>query len=272
MKISCIIPTYNRNKLLIDAINSVLEQTVLPDEIIIVNNGKETSKLPEEICKKVLIYNIIYMAGASQARNFGASVARGEYLAFLDDDDIWNKKYIESVLEPIKEGAKCILSRIDIFVDGKLKFSKNPHGNLTLDKLLIKNPGTGGPNIVIERNLFLEIGGYDVKLITSEDKSLIIELIKKGIHITTLPENQVIARQDPKVSRLSDPNTIAQGIYQFTNKYKNLMNKRQLLANFLKIYKYRYKSGKKMAIFPFIFLYISNRFLQIIFRNKLDRV
>lgn len=269
---SCVIPTCDRPKLLFRAVNSVLGQTVLPDEIIIVNNGKASIILSKDIIDRVKIYNIKPYAGASWARNFGVGRSQGDYIAFLDDDDVWNKRYIENNLKAIKKGAQCILSRIDIMEGGKLISQKNPDGKLTLDKLLVQNPGAGGPNLVISKKLFLAVGGYDVKLPTSEDKSLIIEIISRGVKIVTLPNNQVIASRDPKVSRLTNPVIMAEGIYQFTRKYKHLMNKKQYLLNLLKIYKYRYKSGKKMAIFPFIFLYISNRFLQIIFKNKLDRV
>ncbi len=264
MKISCVIPTCDRPQLLIEAIDSVLSQTVPTDEIIVINNGGEKIFLPFETSNKVKIYNIIPYAGASQARNFGASLAKGNYVAFLDDDDLWNEKYIENSLAAIKQGADCVLSRIDIMDRGILRSCKNPHGKLTIKKLLVQNPGAGGPNIVISKKLFFKVGGYDVKLPTSEDKSLIIEVIKAGAKIITLPDNQVIARRDPKISRLTDAKTIAEGIYQFTRKYRSLMDKNEYLFNLLKIYKYHYQAGQKIAGIQYFVIKIIFTFLKIL--------
>jgi len=58
MKISCIIPTCDRPEFLIEAINSVLKQTLLPAEIIIVNNGRGPLNLPPQIAEEVKIHDI----------------------------------------------------------------------------------------------------------------------------------------------------------------------------------------------------------------------
>ena len=261
MKISCIIPTCNRNKYLIEAINSVLAQTLLPNEIIIVNNGEGEVKIPDNINQKVKIYNIIHFAGAAQARNFGASLASGDYLAFLDDDDYWSNKYIENVSVAIKNGAKCVLSCINLIKNGKVISQKNPHNRINLDNLLVHNPGAGGPNIVIEKETFFKVKGFDAKLTTSEDKSLIIELINNNVHVETLPDNYVFASRDTGVKRLTDAATIAEGISQFIKKYADLMNKKQYLYNLSKIYYYRYKSGKKIAFFKYCILKLINYFI-----------
>ncbi len=262
MPISCIIPTCDRPEFLLRAVNSVLGQTVPPDEIIIVNNGKERIALPAEIKKRVKIYDITPYAGASRARNFGARAALGNYLAFLDDDDQWNRKYLENALVAINKGAQCILSRIDLYDNGKLVAQKNPHGKITIEKLLVQNPGAGGSNLVIKKDLFFAVGGFDEKLPTSEDKALVIEIIKKGMKIVTLPLNHIIASRDAELKRLTDAGIIAAGIYQFTKKYQGLMAVRQRLQNWLKIYHYRFKAGDKRAIIPFIFLYAINKAMQ----------
>lgn len=263
MKISCVIPTCDRPKLLAEAIESVLNQIVLPDEIIVVNNGKDKVILPENVLKKIRVYDIVPYAGASQARNFGASVAKGKYLAFLDDDDLWSKNYIKNNLLAIKKGALCVLNRIDIIVDNKLFSQKNPHGRISLDKLLVQNPGAGGSNIVISKNIFMRLGGYDVNLLTSEDKSLIIEIVKEGIKIETLPDNNIIANYNEGLGRLTNNKTISEGIYQFIKKYKKIMTKKQYLYNYLKVYRYRYNSGSKIAGLQYIFIKFIYYFIKI---------
>jgi len=261
MKISCIIPTCDRPKFLVETINSVLIQTRMPLEIIIVNNGIEKISLPQELKEKVLVYDIVPYAGASQARNFGASVAEGDYLAFLDDDDLWSKDYLKNVTKVLGE-AQCVISRLDKTFKEKIALFKNAHNKLTIDNLIFYNPGVTGSNIVISRGLFFKVGGYDVKLVTSEDKSLIIEILKKGEKIITLPNNQAIRRTHDEV-QLSDPKTIVEGVTQFTKKYKKLMNKKIYLFNLLKICREKIKMGKKIFIFKYLFLKIIYIFLKL---------
>jgi len=259
MKISCIIPTCDRQEFLIETIKSVLNQSVKPMEIIIVNNGKDKIILPDELVKEINIYNIIHYAGAAQARNFGASVAQGDYLAFLDDDDLWSQDYLKNVSMAIEQGALCIVSRLDKLEDGKVLGLKNTHGKLSINKILLLNPGITGSNIVVAKEIFLQIGGFDPKLPPSEDKSLVLEILLANKDVKTLPDNQAIIRMHNKTRLSSSANKMAEGIYQFTLKYSKLMNKKQYLENWLKIFKYRYEAGNKKAFIPFVILYLTNR-------------
>lgn len=88
--VSVIIPTYNRVAYLEEAIYSVVYQTYSNIEIIIVDDGS-TVNYAESICSKYANCNYYFKpnGGLSSARNYGISVARGEYIAFLDDDDYW---------------------------------------------------------------------------------------------------------------------------------------------------------------------------------------
>lgn len=270
MTISCIIPTHNRNDFLIEAIISVLRQTIRPLEIIIVNNGAKSVNLPAEIAEKAAVYDIIPNAGASQARNFGAALAKGDYLAFLDDDDLWNEKYLENAAAAIKDGAQCVVSRLDKLENGKITKFKNADNILTISNILAFNPGITGSNIVIKKDVFSKVGGFDVKLPTSEDKALLLELLKVKAPITTLPKNQVIRRMHGK-GQLSDADKIAEGICQFTRKYAVLMNKKEYLYNWFKIYQYRYLSGDKMAGVKYIFARLFYIVLKLLSGIKINK-
>ena len=139
MKISCIIPTYNRKEFLVEAVNSVLSQTRKPDEIIIVNNGDERVFLSDKLSKHVKVYDIVRNAGASQTRNFGAGVATGDYLAFLDDDDLWGSDYLKNVTGVIRGKSNLVVSRLDCVVaDGVINPFKNPSKTVTIDNILTK--------------------------------------------------------------------------------------------------------------------------------------
>lgn len=254
VKISCVIPACGRTGLLLEAVTSVLRQTFQACEIIIVNNGESGIDLPGEILKRAAVYNIVPRAGASQARNFGASLARGEYLAFLDDDDLWGPAYLENAAMAAAGGALCIVSRLDKMVNGRVRRYKDAGDNLTVKNLLTHNPGVTGSNIVIAKKLFFNVRGFDAKLSISEDKSLLIELLKRGVKIKTLSSNQAIYREHNGNFFGTNPAELAGGIYCFTKKYSRLMGPKEYLFNWLKIYKNRYGAGRKTAIPPFIFL------------------
>lgn len=90
-KISVVIPTYNRVEFICEAIDSVLNQTLKAHEIIIVDDGSNDNT--EEIVIKKYNDHVKYIkkknGGPSSSRNFGMKYATGDYIAFLDSDDIW---------------------------------------------------------------------------------------------------------------------------------------------------------------------------------------
>jgi len=246
MKISVIIPTHNRREFLSEALKSVVSQSLLPDEILVVNNGADKASLSGELASKVKIYDIIPDAGASQARNFGASLATGDYLAFLDDDDLWNKDYLKNAMGAVESGAKCVIGRLDKMTGGKISPFKNAYGKLTLENLFTHNPGVTGSNIVIAKSLFFKIGGYDPSLPTSEDKSLAVEILKNKEEIAVLPDNQVVRRMHggEQLSK-SGSAAMSEGILRFARKYKNMMGSKIYFYNLSKAYKNRIKAGEK---------------------------
>src|SRR5690348_12724766 len=94
--ISVIIPTYNHARFLAAAIDSALSQTLKPTEVIVVDDGStdETSSVLEAFGDKVRVIRQ-KNHGVAGARNRGAEMAAGEYLAFLDADDVWLPRKLE---------------------------------------------------------------------------------------------------------------------------------------------------------------------------------
>src|SRR5690625_6892815 len=100
--ISVIIPTHNRVGLLKRAIESVLNQTRKPEEVIVVDDLNDVAT--KELCEQYFSSGVIYIPnikgrGASSSRNLGASKAKSEFVAFLDDDDIWRSEEHTSELQ-----------------------------------------------------------------------------------------------------------------------------------------------------------------------------
>lgn len=253
IKISVIISTCDRPEFLPETLRSVLAQTRKPDEIILVNNGRAALNLSAEFASLVQVYNIVPYAGAAQARNFGAAVAVGNYLTFLDDDDLWPADYLKTAAAVCERGTKCVLGRIDALRSGQVSPFKNPSGRLTIPNILVFNPGITGSNIVIEKQAFFDARGFDPKLPPSEDKSLVLELLRSGIGVEVLPDNQVLWR-DHRGERLTNHAKMAEGIYQFVRKYGALMNAHQKVKNWLKIYHYRWRAGERRALIPLLIL------------------
>jgi len=126
--VSVIIPTYNRSAYLGKAIYSVANQTYANIEIIIVDDGS-TVNYAKSICAKFLNCNYFYKenGGLSSARNYGINLAKGEYIAFLDDDDYWLETKIEKQVEILlkNKDIDCVHSSAALVDE-----SGNPTGDL----------------------------------------------------------------------------------------------------------------------------------------------
>jgi glycosyltransferase involved in cell wall biosynthesis len=185
--ISVIIPTYNRKSMICDAIDSVLSQTYQQFEIIIVDDGSTdgTSELVKLQYKdKVHIIRRNEASNAGVARNLGVLSARGEFLSFLDSDDIWFPNKLAEQMEVMLKDEDIALvggSCCYMDIDGKpssIAPSIAPD-NVTYEELCIKIrlPGSGSNNL-IRKKCFEHIGGFDSELIRAEDKDLWIRLSK----------------------------------------------------------------------------------------------
>ena len=111
-KISIILPTYNADKILYKAIESVINQTYQDWELLIIENGKKGQA--EEIIKKFNDNRIKYIyqeiANVSEARNAGLENATGNYITFLDSDDKYEKEYLEKMLENLLQNKTQLVT------------------------------------------------------------------------------------------------------------------------------------------------------------------
>src|SRR3989338_9975584 len=103
--VSVVIPTYNGSRFIKETIQSVLDQTYTNIEAIIVDDGSKDNT--PDIVKSINDSRIIYIrqenAGVSMARNNGINISKGEYIAFLDHDDVWLPCKLERQLLLFKE-------------------------------------------------------------------------------------------------------------------------------------------------------------------------
>ena len=129
--IAVIIPTYNRKKYLKKSVESALNQTLRPQEIIIVDDCSKFKTeqyikdvFPNEVRKgliKILVNNKNY--GAAKSRNVGVKKAKADYIAFLDSDDYWDKKKLEKQINKFKKNPRLDLVYCNQYVVNNRKKS-----------------------------------------------------------------------------------------------------------------------------------------------------
>jgi glycosyltransferase involved in cell wall biosynthesis len=258
---SVIITTFNRDKFLKRAFNSVINQSEKPKEIIIINNGNFKYKSNDFIYNKnfkikLIIINNKKNLFPAKARNLGAGIAKHKYVCFLDDDDKWEINYLKEAMNILKKKKPdLILSKIFI---GK-KIFKDPT-NFSLNDILIKNPGVTGSNIIINKKTFFQLNGYDSNLEPSEDKSIVIEALIKNKRIIISKKKVFFSNHNQ--TRLTTNNLkLSIGVKNFYKKYNNLMSLNQKIHILNRINIYNLKLFKVVYLPYFIFIFILNKIL-----------
>ncbi len=185
IKISVIIPSFNREKYLGRAIKSVLSQSVKVDEIILVNNrsSDNTQLLIKNKFPFVRIYNED-RAGVSFARNAGIKKAKNNWIAFLDSDDEWKNLKIEKQIKKIvsyKERYKIIHTNEIWIRDGKHLNQNKRHekkeGYLFKDSLNICKISPS--SVLMHKSLFHDYGMFNGDLKVCEDYELWLRITSK---------------------------------------------------------------------------------------------
>jgi glycosyltransferase involved in cell wall biosynthesis len=162
---SVIVPLYNKEKYIKRTINSILNQTYRNFEIIVVNDGSTDNSLSivKSIKdKRIKIYSRKH-EGVSCARNFGIKKATGEYIAFLDADDKWDKNFLQEILRLQHKYPK-----FKFFATAyKIMYSDNKKDrNLEVRMLPYKREVFVVKNylkLIAENNFFMHIGAVVIK-------------------------------------------------------------------------------------------------------------
>ncbi len=199
MDFSVIVPMYNNEKTIVDALDSVRRQTKpeLIREIIVVDDGSNdrSAELVRDFqtrCPQIPIRLVIQEnRGPSAARNAGMQLAGADWIAFLDADDEWLPRKLARQAEVLAENPQ-----IDLLGAGaderplRLLFKKvDKLYKASLRDLTVKSfPVT--PSIVMRRRIFEEIGGFDESRRYMEDAQYLLK-ISKSYGFYYLPEHLV---------------------------------------------------------------------------------
>jgi len=201
-QVSVIIPTYNRAQYVCEAIDSVLAQTYRDLEIIVVDDGS-TDNTREVLGKYDDQVRYIYRenGGPSAARNTGLGHARGEYIAFLDSDDLFLPGKLEVQLKGFDQFPKVgmVYSKslpfhstfniADRCLDSVGHITFQIHDIFEDMLLLRKGPNTIEP--LVRRDCFSQVGNFDEQLVVGEDSNMWLRVIA---HYPVAFANTIVAR------------------------------------------------------------------------------
>jgi glycosyltransferase involved in cell wall biosynthesis len=229
--ISVVIPTYARPERLLIAINSVLDQSSSPVEIIIADNDPAGSarQVCDEQASPLLVHvDASGIRGASHARNVGAQEAKGKWVAFLDDDDRWSTEYLEKTLERGRhKNVDMVLTPTMRDFSGEITPGKRPWEDVSFEQLLYNgNFGIVGSNIFIRTTVFRSIGGFDRLLPTSEDIDLFVRFDRGGFKYAVVPDPYVV-QSIHSDQRLSETGSMLlyEGTKRLRDKYAQTVSK-----------------------------------------------
>jgi hypothetical protein len=161
--VSVVIPTHQRSGHVVAAVRSALQQQTAPKEVIVVDDGStDGTKQALAAFGSQIRYLLQRQSGVAAARNAGVRAARGDVVAFLDDDDIWLKHHLSTVVDAFSRHPEAVLATTDPgFRGGWLMFGPRPNLIEPLPRLLIGN-FVGDPSfIAARRDALLAAGGFD---------------------------------------------------------------------------------------------------------------
>lgn len=195
--VSVIIPTYNRARKLLRAISSVLYQTFIDYEVIVVDDGSNDGTAA---CLEPVMGRIEYLRhpdnmGVSAARNKGIKASRYPFIAFLDSDDYWLPKKLSTQMDFFKRNPKAVACQTEeIWIRKGLRVNPRkrhlkPSGEIFVPslKLCLVSPSA----VVLKRSLLDEVGLFDEDLPACEDYDLWLRIsCRYPIHL--IPRRLVV--------------------------------------------------------------------------------
>ncbi|MCF7797586.1 MAG: glycosyltransferase [Lentisphaeria bacterium] len=184
-QVTVVIPTFNRQHILGRAIQSVLKQTLPPQEIIVVDDGStdETASVLETFSENITILNLSENYGVSHARNRGIERAKSAWIALLDSDDYWDETKLARQADYHLRNPELRISQCEEiwFRNGRRVNPRKKHrkqGGWIFPACLplcIVSPSA----VIFQKSLWSEMGGFDEALPVCEDYDLWLRIARK---------------------------------------------------------------------------------------------
>jgi glycosyltransferase involved in cell wall biosynthesis len=192
--ISCIVPVYDGERYLGEALDSILGQSYRPLEIIVVDDGS-TDGTARVIAGYGSMVRSLHQpnAGPGAARNLGLSVAGGEFVAFLDADDLWLPEKLALQMARFRARPEldlCVTHLQNFWVPELREEEERYRGRRYAQPL----PGYICPTLLARRSIFDAVGGFDPSLTTGEDNDWFLRAFDRGAVRDLLPDILVYRR------------------------------------------------------------------------------
>ena len=191
--ISCIVPVFNGERYLAEALDSILAQTWRPLEVIVVDDGS-TDGSAAVVAKYGAQVSYVYQAnaGPAAARNRGLDAAAGEFIAFLDADDLWHKEKLARQMARFKARPELDVcsAHVENFWSPDVKQEEDRPSDGGLAKT---QPGVT-QTIIARRALFDRIGPFDAALTHRDAMEWLSRAVDAGAVMETLPDVLVFRR------------------------------------------------------------------------------
>jgi glycosyltransferase involved in cell wall biosynthesis len=200
-KVSIIIPTYNSANTIESTITSIQQQSFIDWELIIIDDGSvdntvDVIKNIDEPRIKLFVYE---NGGVGAARNRGIAQAKGEFIAFLDADDLWTKDKLTEQIEALNNNSEAKVayswtSFIDengqnLFSGANLFYQGNIYEHLLLTNFLLS-----GSNILVRRDAFQVVEGFKPDIPFAADWDFYLRLAR-NFDFVVVPKYQILYRQ-----------------------------------------------------------------------------
>lgn len=183
--VSIIMPAYNAEKFIVDSIKSVVEQSYKQWELLVVDDCSKDSTVEivadlSEHDMRIKLIQAPFNGGPAKARNIALDISRGQYIAFLDSDDLWTSNKLTSAIDALKNLPADMIytSYKRITADGKTtgRHIKVPNA-MTYNRLLA-NSAIMTSSVVYNAS---KIGVVKMKEVYYDDFACWLELLRRGI-------------------------------------------------------------------------------------------
>jgi len=244
--VSVIIPVYNGERTIKKAIESVFFQNYKDWEIIIVDDGStdKTSQIIKELKSEKIRYFYQKNQGRSKARNKGILLAKGEYIAFLDSDDVWLEEHLQKEIKVLEShpNVSLVYSEVEIIGEDGNIFPMGPnwkpkrYSGLPLNQLIEENFIPFSSSLV-RKKCFEEIGLFDSDMEPSEDWDIWLRIVKNGHKVYYI--NEVLTQYRWKEANLSkeyQKRMVEGGLKVLLKFYKNYSLEKSTLKFWIRSY------------------------------------
>lgn len=201
--ISIIIPVYNGEKTIVETIESVSKQTFTDWELIVIDDGSKDStlKILNSIKEDRMRLFSYPNAGVSASRNRGLALATGEFVSFLDADDLWTPDKLEAQWKALQENPQAAVAYSwSDWIDESGNFLR-AGGHITAnghvyEKLLLRDFIESGSNPLIRKKALDEVGEFEPSVTPAEDWDMWLRLAAR-YEFVTIPAVQILYRISP---------------------------------------------------------------------------